>query len=330
MESTLAQVLSLLAASEGQREAVTPTRSDVESAIAYLKSASTATAPRPAFQIDADTPLPLLHARKRNPLPSNSSLDPINSIAWLYSSLSHDHASQALAILQSPSSDEDIAGTLLEIWGYDGFDQVCEAVARRGEIIRDSQARNEEATATRAAHQANRNQFQQQSVDLKGGYTPQAQVVFQTSAEIAAAKRARKLLKAGGKGKGRAGERDEIDLEEWERIREESLAQGPERFTAGSRVRLFILSDRHKADLSDSIAASSRSGTVSSRLPLVSLRRWRRIQPRWSEDGYADRHTPLGSRSTLSSFLSSSRCLTSTTGIRRDHHPSTCCRAVSW
>lgn len=227
---------------------MTPTRSDVESAIAYLKSASTATAPRSAIQIDADSPLPLLHARKRNPLPSSSSLDPINSIAWLYSSLSHDHASQALAILQSPSSDEDIAGTLLEIWGYDGFDQVCEAVARRGEIIRDSQARNEEAIATRAAHQANRNQFQQQSVDLKGGYTPQAQVVFQTSAEIAAAKRARKLLKAGGKGKGRAGERDEIDLEEWERIREESLAQGPERFTAGQRVRVSVLSDESEAD----------------------------------------------------------------------------------
>ena len=257
MESSLAQVLSLLAASEGQRETVTADRSDVESAIVYLKSASTATAPRPAIQIDVDSPLPLLHARKRNPVASNSSLDPINSIAWLYSSLSHDHASQALAILQSPSSDEDIAGTLLEIWGYDGFEQVCEAVARRGEIIRDSQLRNEEAIATRAAHQTNRNQFQQQSVELKGGYTPQAQVVFQTAAEIAAAKRAKKLLKGGGKGKGKVGERDEIDLEEWERIREESLAQGPERFTAGSRVRILLFSDGFEADWCDT--ASSRS-----------------------------------------------------------------------
>lgn len=86
-------------------------------------------------------------------------------------------------------------------------------------------------------HLSNQSQQQQQQPHIR---TPQAQITFQTSAEISAAKKARKANKhyhrAGGVRDG-----EEVDLEEWERIREESLARGPGELVSGNRVSPFLL-----------------------------------------------------------------------------------------
>lgn len=194
-----------------------------------------------------------LLTRRLAPAASTSAvpIDAASSLTWLYSaSPSPASAALALAILQSPSSDEDIGDSLLEIWGFEGIDLISQAVQRRGEIIRDSQHLSGDGGAQQQAEYEDRREkaasnTQQLPLETRRDYTPQAQVTFQNSAEIAAAKRARKLLRAG-KGKGRDNDsgQNDFDLGEWERIREESLAAGPGALWSGKKVRQIELRRR--------------------------------------------------------------------------------------
>jgi len=161
-------------------------------------------------------------------------------IDWLRSALAPHLVDQALAILCSPKDDNDAAASLWELWGDDGLDHVAEAIARRADIL------NSSATAT-AGLNPNSHAFTpapsgqhgtpphfstDQQRDL---HVPGSQVVYQTAEDVATAKRARKMANRG-KGKGRGDDQDEVDLEEWDRIRQQQLAQGPGALVSGNRV----------------------------------------------------------------------------------------------
>jgi antiviral helicase SLH1 len=173
-----------------------------------------------------------------------------SAIDWLISSLpSPTLVSQVLEILRSPSSNDDIAESLLELYGYDRIDSVGEAVRRRGQIIR------EDLPNTLPSHliPSTSSSSSSSSGTIQQHRTLQAQVTFQTAAELMAIKKAKKANRARGRGKDDRGgeEENEIDLEEWERIREESLAAGPGELFSSNRVefedfvpfRWFIGSD---------------------------------------------------------------------------------------
>jgi antiviral helicase SLH1 len=158
-----------------------------------------------------------------------------SAIDWLISSLpSPTLVSQVLEILRSPSSNDDIAESLLELYGYDRIDSVGEAVRRRGQIIR------EDLPTPLPSHliPSSSSSSSSSSGTILQHRTLQAQVTFQTAAELMAIKKAKKANRARGRGKDDRGgeEENEIDLEEWERIREESLAAGPGELFSSNRV----------------------------------------------------------------------------------------------
>lgn len=202
---------------------------------------ASSTAPPPSIPaLDTEHYSTLLHPA---PLPSTSQTPPLSGLAWLRLSLSPSLANEALAILQSPSSDADIAGSLLELWGYEGIEQVGEAVARRSELVaaaaaaegaREINQPTTEPSYNSAPEPAGPRQLPPHLMEGKRGHTPQAQLTFKTAADIAAAKREKK---AGRYGKGKEREEEEVDLDEWERIREESLAVGPGALVSGKHVR---------------------------------------------------------------------------------------------
>lgn len=197
------------------------------------------------------------------PAPSLTSIE--TGINWLRSKIQKQQSKQQnnnnnllqeiLSILSSPSEDDEIASSLLEIWGYEEFDNVGESIRRRKEIVESyeeeeddiissSKKSNNPTHSSGNNHRSNLDNHRSTANQSSGGTrTPQAQIVFQTSADIAAAKRARKLNRHQ-KGKGREGDYDdegEVDLEEWERLREESLALGPGALVSGNRVRTSSL-----------------------------------------------------------------------------------------
>ncbi len=165
-------------------------------------------------------------------------------IDWLRSSLPSHLLDQALAILRSPQDDNDAAASLWELWGDDGVDHVAEAITRRADILNSS-------GPGAAGLNANSSSFAPNGANPSGDYSlpphlsgdghhrdlhvPGSQVVYQTAEDVAAAKRARKMGQRG-KGKGRGDEHGEVDLEEWERIRQQQLAQGPGALVSGNRV----------------------------------------------------------------------------------------------
>lgn len=199
-----------------------------------------------------------------HPAPTSTLIE--TGINWLRSKIQKQQSKQQknnnillqeiLSILTSPSEDDEIASSLLEVWGYEEFDNVGESIRRRKEIVESFEEEEDEVIlSSKKSNQVQSNGTNHRStnsdnhhrpsapIGASGGgggtRTPQAQIVFQTSADIAAAKRARKLNRHQ-KGKGREGEYDdegEVDLEEWERLREESLALGPGALVSGNRVR---------------------------------------------------------------------------------------------
>jgi antiviral helicase SLH1 len=234
MQDTLTTFLSALQAAHSP-----PTADALQAAIHLALSAQTSPRPSPppssALVLDSEPYRSLLDA----PVPSSTSPSKSSSaqtqtrsttsLAWLRASLAPALVSQALDILKSPSSDADIAESLLELWGYEGIDKVGEAVQRRSEIVSATTLPPPPLLHASAPPP-------QRPPTSTRDRTPQAQVTFQTSADIAAAKRAKKATQRQQKGKGRDeyDEDGEIDLDDWERIRMESLAVGP---VSSMRVR---------------------------------------------------------------------------------------------
>ena len=208
---------------------------------------SVAQAPAPLANLDRD-PLPSLLSPPTPSTSSSSSAPPASpsntgtstsALAWLHSSLKdHDRAAFALEVLSSPRSDAEIQDDLLDIWGFDGLDDIAEAVRRRADIAAEAGALAEHAerrSAEAAAHLSS-------SAPHARDYVPGSQLTFATAEEVQAAKQARKAAKRD-KGKGRADGADgEPDVEEWLRIREEQLARGPGALVSGKRVRRLSLS----------------------------------------------------------------------------------------
>lgn len=196
------------------------------------------------YELDAD-PAPSLFDLKPLPTPQRPRSPPPSATAhsgieWLRASLPSDVVPPALAILQSPSSDNDIADSLLELCGFDRIELVGEAIQRRSDIISSLNKPATIAPESRAVHH-HEPSLPVPAPPPQRDHLPQAQITFQTSAEVAAAKKARKALQRGlqGKGRSRAGDEggdfDEADLSEWERIRAENLAQGPGPMISGDR-----------------------------------------------------------------------------------------------
>ncbi|KAM0749869.1 Sec63-domain-containing protein [Meredithblackwellia eburnea MCA 4105] len=195
---------------------------------------------------DNDPAPSLLKASASSPLAS-SSTQPPSALSWLKSVLSADLVPSAIKVLQGPTSDDDVGGSLLELFGYDGIENVQEAVGRRKQIVQEAEHEEpEDAVAMvvdedRPQMHRPTNHFYEESAfhsaTARSGtmHVPQAQVTFQTAEEIAAAKRARKAARHKGKGKDDE-EGEYMDLEAWERIREEELARGPGALVSGKRA----------------------------------------------------------------------------------------------
>lgn len=177
------------------------------------------------------------------------------AIDWLASSFDHSSSlvAQALEILRSPSSDDDIAGSLLELYGYERIESVAKAVKRRRSIIQEDEPASSSrpsvaevpATSTngRSHHQQHHPPLHHQSTPQQQR-VPQAQITFQTAGELAASKRAKKAnhrsRNAAAAHAAAGGDEEEIDLDEWERIRIESLAAGPGHGLSEHRVSFFL------------------------------------------------------------------------------------------
>ncbi|KAI5477077.1 DNA/RNA helicase, DEAD/DEAH box type [Pseudohyphozyma bogoriensis] len=190
---------------------------------------------------------------------------PPSPLEWLHASLAPHQADQVLEILKSPSSDTDIAESLLEIWGFEGIESVGEAVTRRAEIVQAAAALHASAGVPLPTVPEDRGEPTYNSHDArhvqhetKRDYTPGAQLVFRTPEEVAAAKKARKAARHH-KGKDRADD-DELDLEEWDRIRQESLAHGPGALISGKRARVEEAEQYPNVYLSSSNAPSGITG----------------------------------------------------------------------
>ncbi|GAA5891840.1 hypothetical protein JCM5296_003246 [Sporobolomyces johnsonii] len=208
----------------------------VQAALPSSVSPASLQPPAPIPQFDLD-PFSTLLAQ-----PSTSSSSPSSSssaLAWLHKSLPDPtKATQALDILQSSRNDGEIQEALLDVWGFEGIEDVGEAVRRRAEIVEAASAGPADGLTSRderpSHHESEPSQHSAQARD----YTPSAQLKFATAEEVQAAKQARKMLKKE-KGKGRtegdSGYHGEPDVEEWLRNREAELARGPGALVSGRR-----------------------------------------------------------------------------------------------
>lgn len=209
---------------------------------------SLAQAPPPPDSFDGD-PLPSLLSRPSTSSPSSSTPSPATDspLAWLSTSLQYDdlRISHAVEVLKSSRSDAEIQEELLEIWGFDGIEDMGQAVRRRREIVAEtgdfSGLHHSSSSAPAGVDGANgHSQFSAAARD----YTPSSSLSFATAEEVQAAKLARKQMKRE-KGKGRPDggyDGDEPDVEEWMRRREEELQRGPGALVSGKRVRRFSFS----------------------------------------------------------------------------------------
>lgn len=221
-----------------------PSTSSLDQALALALASLSSTSSTP---LPTPTPPPSLDSDPYPSLLPLSSLPfaPPTALDWLTNSLpSSSLVAQALSILRSPSSDADIAESLLELWGYEGIEQVSEAVRRRQEIVTDATTPASTSASSPAVHppasSSHHHAYHPHAppVAPPRDHTPQAQVTFQTAADIAAAKKAKKALhKAARRAHGHEDGSEEVDFEEWERIRNESLAHGPGPLVSGDHVR---------------------------------------------------------------------------------------------
>lgn len=189
---------------------------------------------------DQDSFSPLLHEPSSEPPVSSSNpsatSSPTPALDWLHTALTDEFkAAQVIEILQSERDDADIQESLLNVWGFEGIEDMGEAVRRRREIVAEASWLSAES-AQHDTDNTNREPTSQLSAHARD-YTPGASLQFATQEEVQAMKHARKLMKKE-KGKARAdGEYyDEPDVEEWLRRREESLAKGPGALISGKRV----------------------------------------------------------------------------------------------
>ncbi|BGP29628.1 Putative steryl acetyl hydrolase mug81 [Rhodotorula toruloides] len=177
--------------------------------------------------------------------PSSSSSSALTgALAWLQKSLVDDvRVTHAVEVLQSGSSDAEIQGELLDIWGFEGIEDVGEAVRRRADIVAEAAAEGGQPRTNGFSHEAPHHTDSHPSHPAPAlsaharDYTPGSQLSFATAEEVQAAKLAKKAHKRE-KGKGRAdgeGLDGSPDVQEWLRIREEQLAQGPGALVSGRR-----------------------------------------------------------------------------------------------
>ncbi|SGY69108.1 BQ5605_C004g02960 [Microbotryum silenes-dioicae] len=160
------------------------------------------------------------------------------SLDWLRASLptQQDYVS-ALDILLSPSGDQDVATSLLEIYGFEGIDSVGQAIENRKTIQQQANifAVNDSgipacSVTTIPAHHHQPPFPTQSQFSVPKERTPQAQITFQSKSDLEQAKRERKLrhkLARGQHGPDGGEPNGGIDLEKWERLRQETLARGP-------------------------------------------------------------------------------------------------------
>ncbi|SCV72482.1 BQ2448_4019 [Microbotryum intermedium] len=169
---------------------------------------------------------------------SRSSLnDGTDSLSWLRASLpTQEDYDRALGILLSPSSDQDIAASLLEIYGFGSIESIGQAIEKRKSIQQQANASTttdtsiqSSSTITIPTHHRHPPPSHAQSNAPKER-TPQAQITFQSKSDLEQAKRERKLRHKLARGHHDHEDGDAnrgIDLEEWERVRQETLARGP-------------------------------------------------------------------------------------------------------
>lgn len=251
----------------------TPSSSDLETALSLARAAQTSArlpAPPNDLELDLD-PAPSLLDIPRAPSPPPVSSSSASALNWLHASLPAGLVQQALDILQSPSSDDDISESLLELYGFEKIDSVGEAVQRRADIVAAaSSALSEVQPTPRPPPQHHHQPPPHLSAPPPRDRTPQAQVLFHTAEELAAAKKAKKAQQRLNRGRNARGEYDDdadLDLEEWERIRQESLAQGPGPLVSGKRVSLLATMLELQADVTLATARSRRAGALPQRLP---------------------------------------------------------------
>lgn len=234
----------------------------LNAALALVKDAlppnaplSIAQAPPAIPGLDAD-PLPSLldsfapvAAPSFTPATSSSSAS-TGALAWLQKSLIDDvRVAHAVEVLRSGNSDAEIQGELLDIWGFEGIEDVAEAVRRRAEIVAEAAAEGGRPQMNGLSHDLPPHIDSHPSHPASilsahaRDYTPGSQLSFATAEEVQAAKLAKKAHKRE-KGKGRAdgdGLDGSPDVQEWMRIREEQLARGPGALVSGRRVRHLLL-----------------------------------------------------------------------------------------
>jgi hypothetical protein len=202
---------------------------------------SLAHAPAPPSSFDSDR-LPSLLSRpstsstSSSASPSSRAQD--SALAWLSSSLSHDdlRISHAVEVLKSSRSDAEIQEELLEIFGFEGIEQLGKAVRRRREIAEEAGSSSRLHTPFSSGDGASGSSHLSAAAR---DYTPSSSLSFATAEDVQAAKLARKQMKRE-KGKGRADggyDDDEPDVQEWMRRREEELQRGPGALVSGKRVR---------------------------------------------------------------------------------------------
>ena len=192
--------------------------------------------------LDLDPFSPLLDQKSSGPSPSRNSTDtPRDSaLTWLHTALPDSYkAAQVIEILESQRDDAEIQESLLNVWGFEGIEDLGEAVRRRSEIVEavrraaDEPAERPDSTASNGGPS-----LSQLSAHARD-YTPGAQLKFATQDEVQAMKQARKMMKKDkGKGRSDLDYGDEPDVEEWLRRREEDLARGPGALVSGKRVSI--------------------------------------------------------------------------------------------
>ncbi|GAA5908844.1 uncharacterized protein JCM6883_004186 [Sporobolomyces salmoneus] len=193
--------------------------------------------------LDLDPFSPLLHQTSSDSpsAPSRPSNPALTSpaLTWLHTVLPDEYkAQQVVEILQSQRDDAEIQESLLNVWGFEGIEDMGEAVRRRSEIVEEA-GRAHEAEHHDGATASNGEPSSAQLSAQARDYTPGAQLQFATQEEVQAMKQARKMIKKE-KGKARAdGESyDEPDVEEWLRRREEDLQRGPGALISGKRAAI--------------------------------------------------------------------------------------------
>jgi len=221
------------------RSPLNPSTSSTASSLQQALQATSFQPPAsiPNFDLDPFSPL-LRQTSSSDSHPPNQSSTSDSALAWLHKSLPDEFkANQVIEILQSGRDDAEIQESLLNVWGFEGIEDIGEAVRRRIEIVeevkRESEAYTTQPPSRDEPNGGGTSHLSAQARD----YTPGAQLKFATQEEVQAMKQARKIMKRE-KGKARADgeDYDEPDVEEWLRRREETLAKGPGALVSGKRV----------------------------------------------------------------------------------------------